>query len=181
MKTQKILMLCIAGLCIVLFTYFFFTNMHTQEFEEPYATSSISNSFRNQEGEEVYKLELKIIYSKPIEDKNEFAQEIFELTQENDLKGILLSVDINGYPSELEVDVYESEKDIQNIPHLTPILLATHYSEFPEYNHPHSKYLLTQIEQHQKSCRSQKTFPVFFFHIWFSYLFVSYSPLLKSA
>lgn len=114
MKKQKILILCIAGLCVVLFTYFFFTNMHTQEFEEPYATSSISNSFQNQEGEEVYKLELKIIYSKPIEDKTEFAQEIFELTQENDLKGILLSVDINGYPSELEVDVYESEKDIQN-------------------------------------------------------------------
>ena len=81
MKKQKILILCIAGLCVVLFTYFFFTNMHTQEFEEPYATSSISNSFQNQEGEEVYKLELKIIYSKPIEDKTEFAQEIFELTR----------------------------------------------------------------------------------------------------
>ena len=47
-----------------------------------------------------------------IEDREEFAWEVIKKCQDNSFKTILFSTDVNGYATELDMDVYLWEDDI---------------------------------------------------------------------
>ncbi len=62
-----------------------------------------------------YELDLSVIVDKDIvSDKNACSEEIIQHILANDFHSTRFSFDISGYPNEVTVDVYTSEKNIQN-------------------------------------------------------------------
>ena len=62
-----------------------------------------------------YELDLSVIVDKDIvSDKKACSEEIIQHILANDFHSSRFSFDISGYPNEVTVDVYTSEKNIQN-------------------------------------------------------------------
>ena len=62
-----------------------------------------------------YELDLSVIVDKDIvSDKKACSEEIIQHILANDFHSTRFSFDISGYPNEVTVDVYTSEKNIQN-------------------------------------------------------------------
>lgn len=51
--------------------------------------------------------------SNEIEDKEEFARTIVHMCQDNSFHSVRFSTDIQGYPTELDISVYLSRKDVE--------------------------------------------------------------------
>ena len=72
-------------------------------------------SSNNTTADNWYELDLSVIVDKDIvSDKNACSEEIIQHILANDFHSTRFSFDISGYPNEVTVDVYTSEKNIQN-------------------------------------------------------------------
>lgn len=61
-----------------------------------------------------YELSINVIADKDtISDKDACSHEIIQHVLDNDFHSIRFSYDLNGYPNEIAVDVFTSEKDFQ--------------------------------------------------------------------
>jgi hypothetical protein len=72
-------------------------------------------SSNNTTADNWYELDLSVIVDKDIvSDKKACSEEIIQHILANDFHSTRFSFDISGYPNEVTVDVYTSEKNIQN-------------------------------------------------------------------
>ena len=72
-------------------------------------------SSNNTTADNWYELDLSVIVDKDIvSDKKACSEEIIQHILANDFHSSRFSFDISGYPNEVTVDVYTSEKNIQN-------------------------------------------------------------------
>lgn len=72
-------------------------------------------SSNNTTADNWYELDLTVIVDKDIvSDKKACSEEIIQHILANDFHSTRFSFDISGYPNEVTVDVYTSEKNIQN-------------------------------------------------------------------
>ena len=107
MKRKK-LFLCILGIWGIVLTSCG-TKEDTQEQEELSGIPDVANSFVSNND---YHLTV-VANSDKIEDKEEFARTVVHMCQDNSFRSVKFSTDIRGYPTELNISVFLSRKDVE--------------------------------------------------------------------
>lgn len=107
MKRKK-LFLCILGIWGIVLTSCG-TKEDTQEQEE---LSGIPDVVGSTVFDTDYNLTV-VANSDKIEDKEEFARTVVHMCQDNSFRSVKFSTDIRGYPTELNISVFLSRKDVE--------------------------------------------------------------------
>ena len=79
-----------------------------------YVFSNISSTGKTIDNNKVYSERFTVISNQEVTDIEKYAEDFFENTRKNNLNGIFLSTDMNGYPTEMNVTVYRTKKDLEN-------------------------------------------------------------------
>lgn len=79
-----------------------------------YVFSTMSSTGKTIDNSTVYFERFTVLANHQITDRKKYAETFFENTRNNNLNGTFLSTDMNGYPTEMNVTVYKTKRDLEN-------------------------------------------------------------------